>query len=97
MSLFDSAWSQLGAVGLLAVFVLAILTGRLVPRSIAKDLVQRADANAERSQAAAVASDQRADETVRLLTEMVSAMRSVEALVRDQRGDLRRAPGADAA
>jgi hypothetical protein len=97
VSLFGSAWAQLGAVGLLAVFVLAILTGRLVPRSIAKDLVQRADANAERSQAAAVASDQRADETVRLLTEMVSAMRSVEALVRDQRGDLRRAPGADAA
>jgi hypothetical protein len=61
VSLFGSAWAQLGAVGLLAVFVLA--------------------------------SDQRADETVRLLTEMVSAMRSVEALVRDQR----RAPGADAA
>jgi hypothetical protein len=97
VSLFGSAWAQLGAVGLLAVFVLAILTGRLVPRSIAKDLVQRADANAERSQAAAMASDQRADETVRLLTEMVSAMRSVEALVRDQRGDQRRAPGADAA
>jgi hypothetical protein len=90
MGLFGSAWAQLGAVGLLGVFVLAILAGRLIPKSIAKDLIERADANAARSQAAAVASDQRADETVRLLTEMVSAMRAVEALVRDQRGDHRK-------
>lgn len=33
MGLWDSAWAQLGAVGLLGVFVLAILTGRLVPLS----------------------------------------------------------------
>jgi hypothetical protein len=33
MSLFDSAWSQLGAVGVVFFFVVLLATGRLVPVS----------------------------------------------------------------
>lgn len=84
MPLFDSAWAQLGAVGIVFVFVLAILTGRLVARSTAKALVDQANRTAERWQQAAEASDRRADETVRLFGELVAVMRTVESLVREQ-------------
>jgi hypothetical protein len=83
VSLFASPWAQLGAVAVVGVFVVAILTGRLVARSTAKALVDQANINAARWQQAAEASDRRADETVRLLGELVSAMRSVESLVRE--------------
>jgi ABC-type nickel/cobalt efflux system permease component RcnA len=82
VELFGSAWAQLGAVGLLALVVLAIVTGRLVPRSVASTLVKQANATATQWQAAAEASDQRADEAVKLLGEVLSALRSVETLVR---------------
>ncbi len=87
MELFGSAWAQLGAVGLLALVVLMVVTGRLVPRSMAKSLIDQANVNAERWQAAATASDQRADETVRLMGEILTVMRSVETLVRPQHRD----------
>jgi hypothetical protein len=89
MSLFDSAWSQLGAVGLVGVFIIAILAGRLVARSWVRTLLDQADLraqaaerNADRWQAAAEASDKRADLFGEQLGEVVSAMRAVEALVR---------------
>lgn len=79
---FDAAWAQLGATGIVALFVLAILTGRLVPRSTAKALVDQANATAARWQAAAEASDKRADMFGEQLGEVVAAMRAVETLVR---------------
>lgn len=82
MSLFDSAPAQLGAVGILALVVLAIVAGRLMPRSVSRALVDQANANAARWQAAAEASDQRADLLTRQVGELVAAMRAVEALVR---------------
>lgn len=91
MSLFDSAWAQLGAVGLLGVGVLAVLAGRLVARSWVNILlqqaelrVQQAERNADRWQAAAEASDKRADVFGEQLGEVLAVMRSVEALVRTQ-------------
>lgn len=82
MGLFDSAWAQLGAVGIVAVFVLALLTGRLVPRSTAKLMVDQANENATRWRAAAEASDERADLAVRQTGELLQAVRAVEALLR---------------
>lgn len=89
MSVFDAWPAQLGAVGLLGVVVMAILVGRLVPRSATRSLleqaelrVQLAEHNAERWQAAAEASDKRADLLAQQLGEVLSAMRAVETLVR---------------
>lgn len=82
MTLFDSAWAQLGAVGVVFLFVLLMATGRLVPRSTARALVDQANANASRWQAAAEASDERADLVTRQNGELMSALRTVETLVR---------------
>lgn len=82
MGVFDTAWAQLGAVGILALFVLAVLTGRLVSRSNARDYVKLATDNAVRWEAAAEASNKRADEAQRLQAEMLAALRAVEELVR---------------
>lgn len=84
------AWpAQLGAVGILGLVVLAIIFGRLVPRSATKQLleqaelrVQLADRNADRWEKAAEASDKRADVFSEQLSEVLAAMHSVEALVR---------------
>lgn len=82
MTLFDSPWSQLGAVGVVIIFVLLMATGRLMPRSSAKLLVDQANANAARWQAAAEASDERADLVTKQNGELMSALRTVETLVR---------------
>jgi hypothetical protein len=82
VEIWGTAWAQLGAVGLLAVFVLALLTGRLVARSSARDFVKLAADNAARWEAAAEASNRRADEQQRLQGEMLAALRAVEDLVR---------------
>lgn len=89
MPLYDSPWVQFGAVGVVALFVLAILTGRIVARSSVRDLLDQADKrvelaerNAERQTAIAEASDKRADLLASQLGEMVAALRAVEALVR---------------
>lgn len=91
MGIWDSAWAQLGAVGLLAVGVIAVLAGRLVARSWVNILlqqaelrVQQADRNADRWQAAAEASDKRADLFGEQLGEVLAVMRAVETLVRAQ-------------
>lgn len=78
---------QGGAVGVLVLFVVAILTGRLVARAVAQQMIDQANANAARWQAAAEASDRRADEAVQLLGEVLSALRAVEALVRASHRD----------
>lgn len=82
MGVFDTAWAQLGAVGVVFLFVLLLAMGKLVPRTIAKSLVDQANDNADRWQAAARASDERADLFARQNTELLQAMRTVEALVR---------------
>jgi hypothetical protein len=80
--LFSSALAQWGAWGIVAIFVLLLATGRLVPRTTAKALVDQANANASRWQAAAEAADERADLVAKQNGELVSVMRSVEGLVR---------------
>lgn len=82
MELFGTAWAQLGAVGIVAVFVLLLATGRLMPRSTAKTIVQQANENAARWQAAAAASDERADLVTKQNAELLQALRTVETLVR---------------
>ncbi len=82
MELFGSAWAQLGAVGLLGVFVLMLATGRLMPRSTARALVDQANTTAGRWQSAAEASDERADLFARQNAELLQAMRTLETLVR---------------
>lgn len=82
MNLLTGPAAQLGAVGVLAVVVLAVVFGWLVPRKVAKTIVDQANSNAERWRAAAEASDERADLAVKQSTEMLAAMREVEALVR---------------
>lgn len=64
-----------------AVSVLALFCWRLV-----STLISHTAANADRWQRAAEAADKRADESQRLMGEVLSALRSVEALVRDHRG-----------
>jgi len=86
MTLFDSPWAQLGAVGIVFLLVLLIATGRLMPRSTAQDQVDQANANAKLWQAAAEASNKRADLFGEQLGEIVAAMRAVEALVRTSPG-----------
>lgn len=63
-----------------AVSVLALFCWRLV-----REMLKQAKDNADRWQRAAESADKRADESVRLLGEVLSALRSVEALVRDHR------------
>lgn len=94
MGIWDTSWAQLGAVGLVGVFVVAILVGRLVPRSAARDLVaqaelraQAAERNADRWQTAAEASDKRADLIGEQFGEVLAVMRTVEGLVRAQPGN----------
>lgn len=96
MELFGSPWAQLGAVGLVGVFVLAILTGRLVARSSVRDLLEQAQlrvalaerttdrwqAAAEASARAAEASDRRADLHAEQMGEILAVMRSVQELIR---------------
>lgn len=60
-----------------AVSVLGFFCYRLV-----QTLIRQTSANADRWQRVAEAADKRADETVRLLGEVLQAMRTVEALVR---------------
>lgn len=74
-------WAQLGAVGLLAVMVVMLAIGRIVPRRQVRDLVERADRNAEQWQFAAVAAAARADEQAHQLGEILAALRSVELLI----------------
>ncbi len=82
MNLLTTPAAQLGAVGILGVVVLAVILGWLVPRKVAKLLVDQANSNAERWRAAAEASEERADLAVKQSTEMLAALRDVEALVR---------------
>lgn len=65
-----------------AVSVLAAFSWRLVG-----SLINQITANADRWQRAAEAADKRADESVRLLGEVLSALRAVEALVRTKPRD----------
>lgn len=65
-----------------AVSVLGFFCWRLVA-----SLISHTNANADRWQRAAEAADKRADETQRLLGEVLSALRAVEALVRDRHRD----------
>lgn len=63
-----------------AVSILAAFSWRLI-----SSLIGQITANADRWQRAAEAADKRADESVRLLGEVLSALRAVEALVRNPR------------
>lgn len=65
---------QGGAVG-----AIALLCYRLL-----RTMLAQANAHAESWRAAAEASDRRADAVVQTMTEMLSAMRALEALVRTQ-------------
>lgn len=79
---------QGGAVGVLALFVLGILTGRLVPRKSLEDVRTDRDARLAESQArgdewraAAHAQDERNDVLARQLTELLNANRTTNALI----------------
>jgi hypothetical protein len=65
-----------------AVSVLGLFCWRLVVT-----LINQTKDNADRWQRAAEAADKRADESTRLLGEVLSALRSVEALVRNNHRD----------
>jgi hypothetical protein len=82
VELFQSGWAQLGFAGIVLYLVLLIATGRLVPRSVSKALVDQANHNAEIHQQAAAAADQRADLAVGALTTTVGRLESIERLVR---------------
>lgn len=90
MNLITGPVAQLGAVGILALVVLAIVMGWLVPRRVAQSLVDQANAGSDRWRSAFEAADKRADLAVQQSTEMVAALREVESLVRSL--DQRRAP-----
>jgi hypothetical protein len=88
MDIWGSTWAQLGAVGLLAVLILLIFTGRLYPRSLvdkilreADQQVERADKRAELSRLAAEAADQRADTATSAVAQMLPVLQTVEKLV----------------
>lgn len=89
MTLFDAWPSQLGAVGLVGLFVIAILTGRLVARSMMKTVldqaelrVQLAERETERWRDVAQAEAARADLYGNQLAEMARGLHAVEGLVR---------------
>jgi N-formylglutamate amidohydrolase len=89
VELFQSAWTQAGAVGLLALVVLLVVTGRLIPRSVAKDRLEeahksldQANHTAELWQQAAAAGDQRADLAVKAMLEQAATSARIEALLR---------------
>jgi hypothetical protein len=65
-----------------AVSVLGLLAWRLV-----LTLIRQTNASADRAWRAVEAADRRADESVRLLGEVLSALRAVEALVRTSHRD----------
>lgn len=67
-----SLLAQGGAVSAMALFCYRLL----------RTMLAQANAHAEHYRAAAEAADKRADETVRLLGEVLSVMRSVQDLVR---------------
>jgi hypothetical protein len=83
MAPFDSAWAQWGAWGIVAIFVMLVAVGRLVPRSSARTLVDQANRSADLAWQAATAADKRADLFGTQLGEMLAAMRAVEMLVRN--------------
>lgn len=82
MELFQSAWAQGGALGILLLVVVLVCTGRLVPRSVAKAWVDLAKTNAEIHQAAAAAADARADTAVNAMVEQTAAMREMQGVMR---------------
>ncbi len=61
---------------------LALLVWRLV-----QQMIRQADSSADRWQRAAEAADTRADETQRLLSEVLAALRAVETLTRSSHRD----------
>jgi hypothetical protein len=79
--MFTGVWAQLGAVGFLAMGMMLLAVGRLVPRRQVRDLVERADHNAAQWQAAAMAAAARADEQAHQLNEVLAALRTVELLI----------------
>jgi hypothetical protein len=81
VEMLTGPWAQLGAVGLLAVGMVLLAVGRIVPRRAVRDLVERADRNAAQWQAAALAATARADEQAHQLGEVLAALRTVEMLV----------------
>lgn len=86
MDLLTPATLQYGAGGLVALFVLAILTGRLVPRSTLKTLVDQANQTAEMWRRTAEREAERGDlvlkQSDQLLTGMDTIQDSMETLVR---------------
>lgn len=89
MEIWGSAWAQLGAVGLVGLVLVLFFTGRLLPRSLVKDMLSQAqqailqaEARAQADREARDAAVARADLLASTLTDMASSLRSVEALVR---------------
>lgn len=84
MTLWQTWGAQLGAVGLLAGFVIMIGVGRLIPRYVVKQWIERSDRNVELYRQASEASAARADEAVAVMREMMVAVRTLESLVRER-------------
>lgn len=62
--------------------VLLVLTGRLVPRSVARAQIEQANRNAELWQQAAAKQAERADLAVAQATQMLTGFATIEALLR---------------
>ena len=82
MGWLDTVPAQLSVSGLLAAFIVAILFGRLIPRSWAKTQINAAQHNAELWQQAAAASDARADRSAEQTAQLLAQMSTLEAFVR---------------
>lgn len=75
------AWPSLGATGLLALAVILVLTGRLVPRSTLRDMRDERDKWK-------AAHDVSAEQVTRMLSEeqtSTAVMRSIEGFIRERR------------
>ena len=77
-----SGWAQFGAVGLLAVVLLLLFFGRLLPRSLVKDLTGQANANAEMWRQAYEREVERGDVATKQVDQLLGGMATVERLIR---------------
>ena len=74
--------SGITAGGIVSIAVLLVLTGRLVPRSTSRALVQQANDNAELWQQAAAKQSERADLAVQQTEKLLTGLATIEALLR---------------
>lgn len=72
-------WANVGTGGLCALFVLLIMTGRLLPRSTVDKLLAQETQRAEDFKAAHTAADQRADKLLDQQEQLLTYARTADA------------------